>query len=165
MRSRTPRTPLTFAGTLTFTLTLHPLPFTATLTLTPHPSPLTPHAGAANLDVIQEVEYVKQEAKVVYLLECLQKTAPPLLPPHLPSSLPFPSPSYLSHPHICLTLLSTSPSYLIPPPIYLVPRLPIYLTLLFSPHPICSVGLVILGWLCWACCFVLGWLCCVRWLG
>jgi len=36
-------------------------------------------AGAANLDVIQEVEYVKQEAKVVYLLECLQKTAPPVL--------------------------------------------------------------------------------------
>lgn len=36
-------------------------------------------AGAANLDVIQEVEYVKHEAKVVYLLECLQKTAPPVL--------------------------------------------------------------------------------------
>ncbi|KAK6185869.1 hypothetical protein SNE40_008012 [Patella caerulea] len=36
-------------------------------------------AGAANLDVIQEVENVKQEAKVVYLLECLQKTAPPVL--------------------------------------------------------------------------------------
>lgn len=36
-------------------------------------------AGAASLDVIQEVEYVKQEAKVVYLLECLQKTAPPVL--------------------------------------------------------------------------------------
>eukprot|EP00961_Rhodomonas_salina_P040450 543297-Rhodomonas_salina.4 len=45
-------------------------------------------AGAANLDVIQvrhkeivdgdrEVEYVKQEARIVYLLECLQKTAPP----------------------------------------------------------------------------------------
>ena len=32
-------------------------------------------AGAANLDVIQEVEYVKQEAKIVYLLECLQKTS------------------------------------------------------------------------------------------
>ena len=30
-------------------------------------------AGAANLDVVQEVEYyVKQEAKIVYLLECLQ---------------------------------------------------------------------------------------------
>ncbi|RID54734.1 hypothetical protein BRARA_G02035 [Brassica rapa] len=36
-------------------------------------------AGAANLDVIQEVEYVKQEAKIVYLLECLQKTTPPVL--------------------------------------------------------------------------------------
>lgn len=33
-------------------------------------------AGAANLDVIQEVEYVKQEAKLVYLLECLQKSGP-----------------------------------------------------------------------------------------
>lgn len=27
----------------------------------------------------QEVEYVKQEAKMVYLLECLQKTAPPVI--------------------------------------------------------------------------------------
>lgn len=36
-------------------------------------------AGAASLDVIQEVEFVKQEAKIVYLLECLQKTAPPVL--------------------------------------------------------------------------------------
>ncbi|KXS19782.1 putative ATP-dependent RNA helicase DDX41 [Gonapodya prolifera JEL478] len=36
-------------------------------------------AGAASLDVIQEVEYVKQEAKIVYLLECLQKTPPPVL--------------------------------------------------------------------------------------
>lgn len=35
-------------------------------------------AGAASLDVVQEVEYVKQEAKVVYILECLQKTAPPV---------------------------------------------------------------------------------------
>lgn len=35
-------------------------------------------AGAASLDVIQEVEFVKQEAKIVYLLECLQKTAPPV---------------------------------------------------------------------------------------
>ena len=33
-------------------------------------------AGAASLDVIQEVEYVKQEAKMVYLLECIQKTPP-----------------------------------------------------------------------------------------
>lgn len=36
-------------------------------------------AGAANLDVIQEVEYVKKEAKIVYLLECLQKTSPPVV--------------------------------------------------------------------------------------
>lgn len=36
-------------------------------------------AGAANLDVVQEVEYVKPEAKVVYLLECLQKTPPPVM--------------------------------------------------------------------------------------
>ncbi|GIL44240.1 hypothetical protein Vafri_1756 [Volvox africanus] len=36
-------------------------------------------AGAANMDVIQEVEYVKEEAKLPYLLECLQKTAPPVL--------------------------------------------------------------------------------------
>nr|XP_039273315.1 probable ATP-dependent RNA helicase DDX41 [Styela clava] len=36
-------------------------------------------AGAASLDVVQEVEYVKEEAKVVYLLECLQKTPPPVL--------------------------------------------------------------------------------------
>lgn len=36
-------------------------------------------AGAASMNVIQEIEYVKQEAKIVYLLECLQKTAPPVL--------------------------------------------------------------------------------------
>eukprot|EP00301_Raphidiophrys_heterophryoidea_P005427 c12279_g2_i1.p1 GENE.c12279_g2_i1~~c12279_g2_i1.p1 ORF type:complete len:641 (+),score=156.85 c12279_g2_i1:22-1923(+) len=36
-------------------------------------------AGAANLDVVQEVEFVKPEAKLVYLLECLQKTPPPVL--------------------------------------------------------------------------------------
>lgn len=36
-------------------------------------------AGAANLDVLQVIEFVKQEAKMVYLLECLQKTAPPVL--------------------------------------------------------------------------------------
>lgn len=36
-------------------------------------------AGAASMNVVQEVEYVKQEAKVVYLLECLQKTQPPVL--------------------------------------------------------------------------------------
>lgn len=36
-------------------------------------------AGAASLNVIQEVEYVKQEAKIVYLLDCLTKTQPPVL--------------------------------------------------------------------------------------
>jgi len=36
-------------------------------------------AGAASMNVIQEVEYVKSEAKIVYLLECLQKTSPPVL--------------------------------------------------------------------------------------
>lgn len=36
-------------------------------------------SGAANLDVIQEVEYVKQENKLPYLLHCLQKTEPPAL--------------------------------------------------------------------------------------
>ncbi|XP_055384536.1 ATP-dependent RNA helicase abstrakt [Condylostylus longicornis] len=36
-------------------------------------------AGAASLNVTQEVEYVKQEAKVVYLLQVLQKTPPPVL--------------------------------------------------------------------------------------
>jgi len=36
-------------------------------------------AGAANLDVIQEVEYVKDDVKIPYLLQCLQKTAPPAI--------------------------------------------------------------------------------------
>ena len=36
-------------------------------------------AGATNLDIIQEVEYVKEEDKLGYLLDCLQKTAPPVL--------------------------------------------------------------------------------------
>lgn len=36
-------------------------------------------AGAANLDVLQEVEVVKEEAKLLYVLECLQKTPPPVL--------------------------------------------------------------------------------------
>ncbi|KAJ8670504.1 hypothetical protein QAD02_001763 [Eretmocerus hayati] len=36
-------------------------------------------AGAASMNVVQEVEYVKQEAKIVYLLECLKKTPPPVL--------------------------------------------------------------------------------------
>ena len=36
-------------------------------------------AGATNLDIIQEVEYVKEEDKLGYLLDCLQKTAPHVL--------------------------------------------------------------------------------------
>ncbi|XP_063413088.1 probable ATP-dependent RNA helicase DDX41 [Mytilus trossulus] len=36
-------------------------------------------AGAASQNIIQEVEYVKQEAKICYILECLQKTSPPVL--------------------------------------------------------------------------------------
>lgn len=36
-------------------------------------------AGAASMNVIQEIEYVKPEAKIVHLLESLQKTAPPVL--------------------------------------------------------------------------------------
>ena len=36
-------------------------------------------AGAASLDIVQEVEYVRTDEKIVYLLECLQKTAPPVL--------------------------------------------------------------------------------------
>ncbi|KAI8324555.1 P-loop containing nucleoside triphosphate hydrolase protein [Martensiomyces pterosporus] len=36
-------------------------------------------AGAANMDIIQEVEYVRQEMRIVYLLECLQKTPPPVV--------------------------------------------------------------------------------------
>jgi len=40
--------------------------------------PVIVNVGRANIDVIQEVEYVKEDAKVVYLLECLSKTAPPV---------------------------------------------------------------------------------------
>jgi ATP-dependent RNA helicase DDX41 len=36
-------------------------------------------AGAANLDVRQEVEYVKEDQKLAYLIECLKKTGPPVL--------------------------------------------------------------------------------------
>lgn len=36
-------------------------------------------AGAASLNVRQEVEFVKYENKVVQILECLQKTPPPVL--------------------------------------------------------------------------------------
>mmetsp|Transcript_7844 Transcript_7844/g.14413 ORF Transcript_7844/g.14413 Transcript_7844/m.14413 type:complete len:626 (+) Transcript_7844:221-2098(+) len=36
-------------------------------------------AGAANLDIIQEVEFVNQESKIVYLLQALQKSPPPVV--------------------------------------------------------------------------------------
>lgn len=36
-------------------------------------------AGAASMDIIQEVEYVKQETKMVYLLQTLEKTPPPVI--------------------------------------------------------------------------------------
>lgn len=36
-------------------------------------------AGAASMNVGQDIEYVKQEAKMIALLECLKKTAPPVL--------------------------------------------------------------------------------------
>lgn len=36
-------------------------------------------AGAANMDIIQEVELVNEEEKILHLLETLQKTPPPVL--------------------------------------------------------------------------------------
>jgi ATP-dependent RNA helicase DDX41 len=36
-------------------------------------------AGAANLNVEQSVEWVKNEAKSVFLMEVLQKTPPPVI--------------------------------------------------------------------------------------
>ena len=36
-------------------------------------------AGAASLNVRQELEPVKAEARTVHLLQCLQKTPPPVL--------------------------------------------------------------------------------------
>jgi ATP-dependent RNA helicase DDX41 len=36
-------------------------------------------AGAASLDIVQEVEFVSRENKILYLLEVLQKTAPPVI--------------------------------------------------------------------------------------
>eukprot|EP00095_Tigriopus_kingsejongensis_P011305 snap_masked-scaffold14_size734282-processed-gene-6.7 protein:Tk11305 transcript:snap_masked-scaffold14_size734282-processed-gene-6.7-mRNA-1 annotation:"atp-dependent rna helicase abstrakt-like" len=36
-------------------------------------------AGAASMNIVQEVEFIQTEAKVVYILECLKKTAPPVL--------------------------------------------------------------------------------------
>lgn len=35
-------------------------------------------AGAANVNVKQIVEFVKPEARIVHILECLQRTAPPV---------------------------------------------------------------------------------------
>lgn len=35
-------------------------------------------AGAASLNVTQEIEYVRTEEKITKILECLQKTAPRL---------------------------------------------------------------------------------------
>ena len=36
-------------------------------------------AGAASMNIVQEVEFVKTEAKIVFILECLQRTPPPVL--------------------------------------------------------------------------------------
>ena len=36
-------------------------------------------AGAASMNIVQEVEFVQPEARIVYILDCLRKTAPPVL--------------------------------------------------------------------------------------
>jgi len=36
-------------------------------------------AGAASMNIVQEVEYVQPEAKICYILDCLRKTSPPVL--------------------------------------------------------------------------------------
>ena len=36
-------------------------------------------AGAASMNIVQDVEFVKTEAKVPYILTCLDKTPPPVL--------------------------------------------------------------------------------------
>lgn len=36
-------------------------------------------AGAANINVVQEVEYVKQEKKITHIVDSIQKTPPPVL--------------------------------------------------------------------------------------
>jgi len=36
-------------------------------------------AGAASMNIVQEVEFIQPEAKICYILECLRKTAPPVL--------------------------------------------------------------------------------------
>ncbi len=38
-----------------------------------------PRDLSETLDVVQEVAWVKDEAKLCYLLECIQKTPPPVL--------------------------------------------------------------------------------------
>lgn len=52
----------------------------STSPLSYYPSHCTPLTAA--LSCAQEVEYVKEEAKMVYLLECLQKTPPPVSTAH-----------------------------------------------------------------------------------
>jgi len=36
-------------------------------------------AGAASMNIVQEVEFVQPEARIVHILDCLRKTAPPVL--------------------------------------------------------------------------------------
>lgn len=36
-------------------------------------------AGAASMNIVQDVEFVKTEAKIPFILECLLKTPPPVL--------------------------------------------------------------------------------------
>ena len=36
-------------------------------------------AGAASMNIVQDVEFIKTEAKILHILECLQKTPPPVL--------------------------------------------------------------------------------------
>ena len=36
-------------------------------------------AGAASMNIEQDVEFVNTEAKIPYILECLDKTPPPVL--------------------------------------------------------------------------------------
>lgn len=36
-------------------------------------------AGAASMNILQEVEFVQPEAKIVHILDCLKKTSPPVL--------------------------------------------------------------------------------------
>ncbi len=36
-------------------------------------------AGAASMNIVQDVEFVNTEAKIPYILECLDKTPPPVL--------------------------------------------------------------------------------------